>query len=165
MSIGEQFDALWRGIVLLSTPLNYFWMGIFAGLLTMMRAHLNHYDLNRAKKNSLISMVGASGLYIIAFIVLKPTSNDMIFWGTIALFFLLLVLSVFANFAAAIILKFYRHPITAFKLRYARLLRATADHLEETTVERSATNHEQRALNTIKEVMEEHADLVSLFLL
>lgn len=165
MSIGEQFDALCRGIVLVGTPINLFWMGIFAGLFTMAKAHLNHYDITRARKNSISSMVVASGLYVIAFGVMKPTPNDMLFWGTIALFFLLLMLSIFANFAAAIILKLYRHPITAFKLRYARLLRATADHLEDTTVERDVTHHEQRALNTIKEVMEEHADSVRLFLL
>jgi|SRR5688572_12467063 len=165
MSIGEQLDALWRGIVQLSTPWNYFWMGIFAGCITLMKAHLNHYDLKRAWKASLTAIVGSIGLYIISIVMINPTVKDMTYWRAVALFFLLLILSIISNFAAALILKFYRHPITAFKLSYARLLRKTADHLEETTVEQLATQHEQRALDTIKEIMDEHADKVKLIML
>lgn len=140
-------------------------MGVFAGCITLIRTHLNHYDLARAKKNAIVSLIASAGLYVIAVVVLNPLPEDKLFWGTIALFLLLLIFSIVASFVAAIILKFYRRPITEAKLRYARLLRLVADHLEETTVEPETNQHEQRQVNTITEVLTEHADKIALLLL
>src|SRR5687767_9820742 len=108
MSLGQQLDALWRGIYLLGTPVNLFWMGILAGCITLLKAHLNHYDIARAKKNTVTTIAGSIGLYIVSILVIKPATNDMTFWRGVAFFFLLVILSIMASFGAALILKFYR---------------------------------------------------------